>query len=135
MSKVIFSILSPAKTIFRFKYLFCCIVSLVFALYADNADKKTFTDTLSNQYENQAKADVEENRFQNEINNLFGDIDTTGWLINRINGWCFDYSSLNDTLRIPFIDSLHKRYFTFPFNNYTTSPFGPRRNFWHFGQD
>jgi len=130
---------NQAKNGFNPVILLFCFLLLFSTILAENLKKADFTGVKSDKYRKQTEADLEENRFQNEINSLFDsnydDIDTTGWLINKINGWRFDYSALNDTLRIPFIDSLHKRYFTFPFKNYTTSPFGSRRGFWHFGQD
>ncbi|MBN1306337.1 MAG: peptidoglycan DD-metalloendopeptidase family protein [Chitinispirillaceae bacterium] len=84
-------------------------------------------------------ADIEEQRFQEYINNLLASdgksIDTTGWCTYRINCARFDYRHLSDTLRIPLVDSAKDRFFIYPLKNFVTSPFGPRRQFWHFGTD
>lgn len=84
-------------------------------------------------------ADAEGAGFQTYINNLFDphgkEIDTTGWCTHKINCARFDYRTLNDTLKIPLVDTSGKRFFTYPLKNYVTSPFGPRRQYWHFGTD
>ena len=83
--------------------------------------------------------DEEEERFQRYINSLLASegntIDTTGWCTWRINCDRFDYRHHSDTLRIPLVDASKNRFFTYPLKNYVTSPFGPRRQFWHFGTD
>ncbi|MBN1576694.1 MAG: peptidoglycan DD-metalloendopeptidase family protein [Chitinispirillaceae bacterium] len=83
--------------------------------------------------------DLQEQRFQEYINTLLASdgksIDTTGWCTYRINCARFDYRHLSDTLRIPLVDSSKNRFFTYPLKNFVTSPFGPRRQFWHFGTD
>ena len=63
------------------------------------------------------------------------EIDTTGWCTYRINCARFNLSYLCDTLSIPLIDTALHRTFTYPLKTPVTSPFGPRRSFWHFGTD
>lgn len=83
--------------------------------------------------------DVKESEFQESINTLFPQndlgIDTTGWNTSRINAMRFDYTKLTDTIKIPLVDSVNQQFFTCPFQNVITSPFGPRHGFWHFGTD
>jgi hypothetical protein len=83
--------------------------------------------------------DADEVQFQEYLDNLFDTegktIDTNGWCTHRINCARFDYRLLTDTLNIPLVDSSQNRFFTYPLKNYVTSPFGPRRQFWHFGTD
>lgn len=86
-----------------------------------------------------AAIDIEEDGFQNYINLLLASegnaIDTTGWCTWRVNCDRFDYRHLYDTLRFPLVDASRNRFFTYPLKNSVTSPFGPRRQFWHFGTD
>lgn len=85
--------------------------------------------------------DQGERQFQHDINRFFvlanqgASVDTSGWCNWKINCSRFDYRHLNDTIRIPLIDSSKGRFFTYPVKNYVTSSFGPRRQFWHFGTD
>lgn len=85
--------------------------------------------------------DPEEQAFQEYVDGLFNSstfentIDTSGWCTTRINCSRFDHRYMPDTLRIPLIDASNDHNFTYPFKNYVTSPFGQRRNYWHFGTD
>ncbi len=82
--------------------------------------------------------DSGEQQFQEYIDALLaskGTIDTTGWCTYRINCDRFDYRHISDTLRIPLVDTSQNRLFTYPLQNYVTSPFGERRSYWHFGTD
>lgn len=83
--------------------------------------------------------ELAEESYQDELNALFDDeseaIDTTGWCKTKINTVWFDYRQMSDTVKIPLIDPLSDRQFTFPCAGAVTSPFGPRRGFWHYGMD
>ncbi|MBN1761003.1 MAG: peptidoglycan DD-metalloendopeptidase family protein [Chitinispirillaceae bacterium] len=85
--------------------------------------------------------DPEEQEFQEYIDAVFAtaaqgkSVDTTGWCTYRINCARFNLSYMNDTLRIPLIDTSLNRTFTYPLKTPVTSPFGPRGSFWHFGTD
>lgn len=117
-------------------FFFCCFAPRLFSddstmLSADPIQvlpETTLVDT-----------EAQENAFQEDMDALFktdsGNIDTTGWCTDKINAVKFDYKSMTDTIRFALVDSLNGRFFVFPFKNYVTSPFGPRRLFWHFGQD
>ncbi len=76
--------------------------------------------------------------FSSLFEDIYMEIDTSyGWNNSKVNVGRFDYRSLSvsDTIRIPLIDSAQNRFYCHPFNNYVTSPFGPRRYLWHYGID
>jgi hypothetical protein len=85
--------------------------------------------------------DPEEQQFQRYVDALFTtassgqSIDTSGWCTHRINCAKFNFRFMYDTLRIPLTDATLSRKFTYPLKNFVTSPFGPRRGFWHYGTD
>ena len=122
------------KVFFFIPLLFMVAMSRVVAIKADST---SVVQVIQDSTE--ITADINESEFQDSVNTLFSsdydDIDTTGWCTLKINAFRFDYKTMVDTLRIPLVDSLHKRYFCFPFQGKVTSPFGARQNFWHFGQD
>jgi hypothetical protein len=85
-----------------------------------------------------ANTDLQEERFQEYLSTVLSDdftFDTSKWCTYKINFDRFDYRELSDTLRLLLVDSAKGRYFTYPLKNYVTSPFGVRRQFWHFGTD
>lgn len=85
------------------------------------------------------ETDPDEVHFQEYLNGLFDvrgkTIDTTDWCTYRINCARFDYRQLTDTVKIPLVDTKRGRFFTYPLQTNMTSPFGPRRHYWHFGTD
>jgi hypothetical protein len=102
---------------------------------------RVISDTAAPVVSDTAVIDTEaqENEFQEDVDGLFPQneesIDTSGWCTSHINTAQFDYKAMKDTLRMTLVDSLHGKFFAFPFKNYITSPFGPRGGFWHFGVD
>jgi murein DD-endopeptidase MepM/ murein hydrolase activator NlpD len=81
-----------------------------------------------------------------DFNSLFDDmsdddimaVDTSfAWSNSRINSGRFNYNALgeNDTIKIALVDSAQNKFFTPPFVNRITSPFGKRRFLWHYGMD
>ena len=105
------------------------------AAFEPAASDRDSADTLAEQFE----ADVREAAFQEDIGALFAPgidgIDTSGWHNGKINAFRFDYKTMADTVRVALTDSSRSQVFTFPFAGHITSPFGPRRGFWHFGMD
>jgi len=108
--------------------------------------KTAVADSVSTaQMEAEAQAQLQEEEAQ-DFNSLFDDMSDDGimaidtsfaWSNNRINSGRFDYKALSesDTIKIPLVDSAQNKFFTPPFANYTTSPFGKRRFLWHYGMD
>jgi len=99
----------------------------------------TFTPDTTSLMLTSDKSDSEEKHFQEYLNGLFDirgrTIDTSGWCTYRINSDRFDYRQLTDSVKIPLVDAKNSRFFTYPLKTNVTSPFGPRRSYWHFGTD
>lgn len=81
----------------------------------------------------------EEEQFQDQIDSLFepanSSIDTTNWCTTKINGSWLDVNTMLDTTTIQLVNPSCGYCYSHPVENYVTSPFGPRHNFWHYGVD
>jgi LysM repeat protein len=97
-------------------------------------------DTIDNQ---QAVTDsidspeYQEDAFQNFLDTIYyeNELDTFAWDNKMINSGRFDSKNMTDIVKIPLNDTLKKSYFAYPFKNYVTSGFGPRRWLFHYGVD
>jgi hypothetical protein len=110
-----------------------------FKAYGSDSVNLSSVDSINSTPVDSVDPEIQEESFQDDMNSLFQNysdsIDTTGWCNSKINTVWFDYRLMTDTIRIPLIDSSCNRLFTFPCPGEVTSPFGPRRQFWHFGMD
>ncbi|MFW5813569.1 MAG: peptidoglycan DD-metalloendopeptidase family protein [Fibrobacterota bacterium] len=124
----------------QFRFLQICIVFSA-ALFIAPASVPDIDFALawepdSTQQDNSGAEEGED--FNSLFEDVYTEIDTTyAWSNYKINSGRFDYKTLGpgDTIRIPLVDSAHKRIYAHPFENYVSSDFGRRRYGWHYGVD
>ena len=142
----------------------CVVVdnSLDGAVYCDEYDDETCTvtdDSLDytlycDEYDDIACEAIDDDSAEEEYREEEGDnfsslfdymedvnlmyVDTSfAWDNKTINSGRFDYRTLgpNDVISIPLIDSFKSKFYAHPIANQVTSPFGRRKNEWHYGTD
>lgn len=114
-----------------------CITLFMLMISAYAAEN---TDTTSMQAcDSINSSEYQENAFQDFIDTLYNNdnfvVDTFAWDNKMINSGHFDSKSMTDTVRILLVDKVKNNSFVFPFKNYVTSGFGPRRWLFHYGID